>query len=98
MIEDWWAEPVKAIYNASLAALDGDDMALDSGPGHICWADGNFDDGNVSFCLGECESRREEWIDKFGLRSLEVAREALQKLMRLPEPVRDCDPFDDESQ
>lgn len=95
-MEDWWAEPVRAIYREALEALGGDDDPLQFGPGHICWADGNFEDGNVRFCLEGCDERREEWVIRFGEHALNVSREALEKLMAVPEEVRDCDPYFEE--
>jgi hypothetical protein len=92
-MEDWWAEPVKTIYLEALASLDGDEEPLASGPGHIAWADGNFTDEDVLFCLTECNSRRAEWLTRFGEPALAVARLALERLLAVPEEVRDCDPY-----
>ena len=95
-IEDWWAEPVKEVFRNALSQLSGDAEPLVSGPGHIAWADGNFSDEDIRFCLDSCDMRRAEWEGRFGVEALEVARTALEKLMDVPEEVRDCDPLDEE--
>lgn len=89
MISDWWADSVKAIYNDALALLGGDDNPLDYGPGHLAWADGNFEDSHVLFCLADCESRRELWLSTFGAEKLEIVSRSLMRLAGVPEEVRD---------
>jgi hypothetical protein len=92
-MEDWWAAPVKEIYRVALDRLDGYEEPLVSGPGHIAWADGNFTDEDIRFCLVECASRRSEWLIRFGEPALAVAYTALEQLLAVPERVRDCDPY-----
>ena len=38
-----WPKPVADIYLRALKRLDGDQDALQCGPGHIVWSDENFD-------------------------------------------------------
>lgn len=90
--ESWWAKSVQDIYREAVDALGGDDDPLKYGPGHIAWADGNFTDSDVLFCLQECDSRRLEWEERFGEHALSIARCALERLLIVPENVRDCDP------
>jgi hypothetical protein len=91
--EDWWADPVKDIYRDALAALGGDDGPLMEGPGHIAWADGNFADKDIRFCLREAKSRRLEWLNRYGENGLKIANLALKRLLLVPQEVRDCDPY-----
>lgn len=98
MIDEWWADSVKDIYRDSLRDLGGDCMPLDYGPGHIAWEDGNFSDDDVRFCLQECETNRDKWIQRFGAPQLAIAQKALERLLDVPEEIRDCDPFDNEDQ
>jgi hypothetical protein len=94
-IEEWWAEPVKEIFKNALASLGGDDEPLKNGPGHIIWADGNFSDQDILFCLEECQSRRQEWTARFGEHALSVVQFALENLLTIKEDIRDCDPYVD---
>lgn len=93
-IEDWWADPVKEVFRDALSQLGGDAEPLVSGPGHIAWADGNFSDEDIRFCLDGCATRRDEWESRFGPEALRIARMALERLLAIPEVVRNCDPCD----
>ncbi len=96
-IDAWWAERVKAIYREAWNATGGKTDYLKYGPGHVVWADGNFEDEHVRFCLAQCDERRQEWIEKFGESILAVNRLALEKLLAVPEDERDAyDPCNDE--
>jgi hypothetical protein len=95
-MEDWWAEPVKDIYRESLDALGGDDTPLLYGPGHVCWADYNFDDENVRSCLAACDDPAAEYgVPKLAAPVMAVVRRSLERLLAVPEGVRDCDPYCD---
>lgn len=100
LVDDWWAEPVKTIYREAVAELGGNEDAIDAihfGPGHIAWADGNFDDHSVDVCLGECDRTDPDayWL-KRGPAVLDVNRRALVQLKAIPEEVRDCDPYEED--
>jgi hypothetical protein len=96
LIKDWWAEPVKAIYREAVAEQGGDTYPLQSGPGHIAWADDNFSDEDIGWCLAACESQKADFVARFGESSLAVARRALERLLHdVPEAIRDCDPYCD---
>ena len=92
LAEAWWPPEVAAIYLDALAEAGGDDDALNYGPGHIAWADGNFTDDDIVFCLGECESRRAEWLARFGERAATAAKRSLGRLLAIPESDRGDDP------
>lgn len=94
MIEDWWGVKTKAVYRVSLEAVGGDADVLDYGPAHVVWADDNFEDESIQFCLGECETRRQEWLDKFGEAKLDAVRTSLELLLKIPEDERGDDPQD----
>ncbi len=95
---EWWAKPVQDIYLEALQAVGGKMDLLDFGPGHVVWADGNFEDEHVRFCLAQCDERRQEWIEKFGEAVLAVNRLALEKMLAIPEDERGSDPCSDDEE
>ncbi len=95
-----WARPVVEIYNTATAALDDDEALLDFGPGHIVWADENFETSSIEGCL------EPEWFDNpdyWPEREItpdqkRIVRQSLEKLLLVPEEIRCCEPedYDDE--
>jgi hypothetical protein len=89
-IEDWWANSVKEIYTESLKLLNDNEDLLTYGPSHIVWEDSNFDDECIKWCIEDCSIER--WKDRFSQKELDIVRQSLEKLLLIPEHVRDCNP------
>ena len=89
-----WAKPVAEIYLKALEDLDGDDSPLTYGPGHIVFADENFD--SAEYCLSKFDEY--ENFGEFSSKDLEIVRSALQAVAALPLDVRCIEPddYDDE--
>jgi len=102
-----WAKSVAEIYQQALAKLDGCEMALDYGPGHIVWADENFEDDHINWCLSlyteegwrkaygnrpEGKQMFREFYSEYSDHDLEVAKESLEQLLAVPENVRCPEP------
>lgn len=87
-----WAEPVAALFIEMVARLGGWYEGLTNGPAHIVWADENFDDGSIAYCLAKCEApdAREDYSPQ----QIAACRESLFKLKAIPEHVRCCVPAD----
>jgi hypothetical protein len=94
------SKPVKAVYDKYLALLDGDDTALNYGPGHIVWDDENMSDDHIQWCIDEAEKwNTHEW-DKdwptsmkrdgptFSSQVLQIAIDSLKELKQVPEKWR----------
>lgn len=81
-----WPKAVANIYDAN----GGPD--LDYGPGHVVWADENFDDESIEFCLKECDEWAARPFPDDGSNSdqfrLAIARQSLVELLGVPESVR----------
>jgi hypothetical protein len=88
-----WAQPVAEIYERALAALDGDESALEFGPSHIVWSDENFEDHSIDFCLKECD-KIGEYAERFRDAEIAIVRRSLEELRAIPEAVRACQPAD----
>lgn len=91
-----WAEPVAKVYSEAVAKLDGWDEGLTYGPAHVVWADENFGDDSIKFCLERCDDP--ESLERRSPAQIAIARESLLKLLEIPEDVRCCEPeeYDDE--
>jgi hypothetical protein len=76
-----WPKPVADIFLEAKTALDGDDTPLLYGPGHIVWADENFD--SAQWCLENFDKYRGDLTDE----EAAVARYALEQLAALPDAV-----------
>lgn len=87
----WWPESVKTIFHNALLLLGGDESPLMFGPSHVVWADDNFDDECIHWCLQECDKPL-GYLDRFTLWELAIVRRSLEQLLTVPEDVRDCDP------
>lgn len=85
-----WPKPVADIYDAALAKLGGDKMPLDYGPGHIVWADENFDTRSVQWCLDHFDKHRGDLSDEDSA----IVRHSLEQLLAVPEEIRCCEPED----
>lgn len=86
-----WPKPVADIYDAAVAELGGDNMPLDYGPGHIVWADENFETEHIRWCLDHFE----EYVsDRYTDEDMAVARRSLERLLAVPESVRCVEPKD----
>lgn len=86
-------KPVAEIYKKALEALDGDSNPLEFGPSHIVWSDYNMQDGNIKFCIDECDNNRKAYHQSD--KDIAVVRQSLVELLQVPEEVRNCEPFDD---
>ncbi len=83
-----WAKPVADIFLEAKAALGGDDEPLLYGPGHIVWADENFD--SAQWCLDNFDQYRGSLSDE----EVAIARRALEQLAALPTHIREVEPVD----
>jgi hypothetical protein len=86
---------VAAIYNEALAKLDGDESPMHFGPAHIVWADDNFEDRHIHWCLQRFDEHWKEYCDDHylpGAPAIEgdakIVRESLEKLLLIPEEER----------
>lgn len=88
-----WPKVVFDIYLKALKALNGQDSPLDYGPGHVVWADENFELAEV--CLEGFEQPKYlATYDNYTKEELEIARQALVELSKLPLGVRCVEPED----
>ena len=87
-----WPKPVADIYHEALADLDGDNSPLYYGPGHIVWADENFD--SAEWCLEHFDEYKGENSES----GLAIVKRSLEELAKLPLSVRCAEPedYDDE--
>ena len=73
-----WPEPIAKIYKEALEKLGGYDSPLDYGPGHVVWADQNWD--SAQWCLDHFD----EYINPDHTEEdMKVARWALEELVKL---------------
>lgn len=77
-----WPRPIRDIYGAAVAALDGYDVALKFGPAHIVWEDENFD--SAQWCLDHFDEYRGNWSES----TLAVVRDSLVKLLEVPDEYK----------
>jgi hypothetical protein len=101
-----WPRVVRAIYEKYSRLVSDASHVLDYGPGHIVWADENFETEHIQWCLDNAEEWREhKWDEKWpqnmksdGLlledRDFHLAIESLRELLAIPESVRCCEPRD----
>jgi hypothetical protein len=91
-----WAKPVSDIYDDAVAKLEalGEDAdgLLQYGPGHIVWADENFERSHVEYCIKACDE-----ADAYGDRTpsveaREIVKQSLKALLEVPEHIRACEP------
>jgi hypothetical protein len=85
-----WARPVKEIYERAVEELG--DSVVDYGPGHIVFADENFENHNIEFCLNECDANRDSYRDRMSDAEIDRLRAYLVELRQVPEEVRCCAP------
>ncbi len=85
-----WPKLVAEIYQRALKALDGQDSPLNYGPGHVVWADENFELAEV--CLKEFENYSHQ-LD-YSEHELLIARQSLEELSKLPLSVKCVEPED----
>lgn len=87
-----WPRPVLDVYLEAVEALGGrGEHALESGPAHIVWADENWEDDHVGYCLNECGSNRDAYPDHTDA-EIAVVEESLARLLAIPEEIRCCKP------
>ncbi len=91
-----WPKQVATIYREAVSKLDGWNEGLTYGPGHIVWADENFYDDSIDFCLAKCDDP--ESLERWSANQIAISRESLLKLREVPESIR-CEPedYDDEN-
>ncbi len=98
-----WPQAVADVYREALAELDGDDHALQFGPGHIVWSDENFEDDHIRWCLSLYDPAAFAGIypdttfeamyrDRCVAADLDIVRRSLERLLEVPESVRCCEP------
>lgn len=104
-----WPEQVAEIYRKFSARVSDPCSVLDYGPGHIVWADENFETEHIEWCIANgAEWREHKWDAKWpnpheGLllsdEDFELAIQSLKELLEVPEKVRCCVPadYDDEN-
>ena len=83
-----WPKPVAEIYQKALERLNGDDAPLHSafGPSHLVWADENFD--FAEDCLEDFDENKGNCTED----ELEIVRQSLEELAKLPLEVRCVEP------
>lgn len=91
-----WNQKVLDIYN-QYEKLVGE-SSMDYGPGHIVWADENFLEENIEYCIKYCdelladEKQREE--RDISRTDVLLVRDSLIALLKIPEDERCCEPED----
>lgn len=85
-----WAEPVAALKDRAIEELG--ETVVESGPAHIVFADENFSDDSIQWCISECDNPSH----KYHLEAFEIARlrHYLTELLLIPEHIRCCEPKD----
>ena len=72
---------VKALYERF--SFDPDDMNYSYGPGHVVFADENYDDESIRFCLNAARESDHEYAEE--------AEKILAELLAIPESERAWD-------
>jgi len=83
-----WPKPVADIYLKALAKLDGYDSPLKFGPAHVVWEDENFN--SALWCLDNFYKYKGDYTQE----ELDIVRESLIELSKLPEEVYNIEPDD----
>ena len=87
-----WPKEVADIYQR-YSELAGDSEVLDFGPGHIVWADENFEDHSIKSCIESAAEFQQIAPDAdFSDHQLDVAVQSLKDLLAVPEDIRCCEP------
>lgn len=87
-----WAKPIADIFDAAVAQA-GFEEALTYGRGHIVWADENFDDRSIQFCLNLKDSDLGNYQEYDA-----IVIDSLKKLLEVPEYMRlEPEDYDDEN-
>jgi len=88
-----WPKAVADIYDRAAADLDAagfdPEHELDYGPGHVVWADENWD--CAAWCVTQIETPAFADRDP---RAMAIVRRSLEELDALPADVRDVTPED----
>lgn len=85
-----WPKPVADVYDKHLAAVDGVEDVLHYGPAHIVWADENFQDDNIDYCIEQCD-KPEKYAGRLSPEEIWVVRQSLLALKAIPIEIR-CPP------
>lgn len=93
-----WSRPVADIYRKYVAIVG--ESAMQYGPAHIVWADENFEDYNIQWCL-DAARRGKYWHEGESEETSEqkaAVIASLEELLEIPECVRCPEPedYDDE--
>jgi hypothetical protein len=83
-----WPKPVAAIYDLALAALGGNEVALEYGAGHIVWSDENFQSAE------SCLEHFDDYSGLDGKKDLDIVRLSLIALAAIPLEIRCPEPDD----
>lgn len=78
-----WPDSVSGIYDKYVSSVGG--MAMDYGPAHIVWADGNFSDSDIQFCMDACGPPMEYDLSPAVIAEV---RASLIELLAIPESER----------
>lgn len=79
-----WAEPVVEIYLEALKCLDGNCGPLLGPISHIVWADENFNDISIKWCLKNFNKHK----SKYNLIDQGIIKRSLKELLKIPEDIR----------
>lgn len=96
-IDDWWPEPVKQVFRDATAEATklglGEEDLFFYGPGHLVWADHNFDNRCILASITSGLDRRDEFVGRFGAQAVAIVMQSLQEMLRITEATRNvCDP------
>jgi hypothetical protein len=90
-----WPKQIEEIYRTAqkeLEAIGGSaECSLDYGPGHIVWADENFEREHVQYCLNEAR-KADCWNYEETDAEKAIVIRSLEKMLELPDEVLDCVP------
>ena len=75
-----WPKAVADTYDRALDALDGSDYALAGGPGHVVWANENFE--NAERELERFDSK--PWPDDYSDAEIAIVKRSLEELSQIP--------------
>ena len=81
-----WPEQNASIYDKYFGLLG--ESGLDYGPGHIVWADENFNTESIEWCIKNID----KYSENMTTQQKQYALEALQELLAIPEELRDPEP------